>query len=89
MAHTVSRGSEITFRNVSGTGSLEWYSFKYHASDPEAGQAQIRVNDEVYPTNLSDFNSRAGRHHTVPVQLRLEPGDVNTIRFGTIGSEGR
>lgn len=37
---------------------------------------------------MSDLNSRAGSHHTVPVQLRLEPGDVNTIRFGAIGSEG-
>ncbi|KAJ4414595.1 hypothetical protein N0V82_007837 [Gnomoniopsis sp. IMI 355080] len=85
--HKVSRDSEITFHNVSGTGSLEWYAFKYHASHPEAGQAQIRVNDEVHPTNISDLNSRAGSHHTVPVQLRLEPGEVNTIRFGAIGSE--
>lgn len=87
--NTVSSGSEITFRNISGTGSLEWYSFKYHVSNPEAGQAHIRVNDELYPTNISELNSRAGSHHTIPVQLRLEPGDVNTIRFGATGSEGK
>lgn len=85
---TVSSDSEITFHNVSGTGALEWYSFQYRVNDPEAGQAQIRINDEVFPTNISDLNSRAGRHHEVPVQLRLEPGDINTIRFGRIGSEG-
>lgn len=85
----VSSGSEITFHNVSGTGSLEWYSFKYHVSDPEAGQAHIRVNDELHATNISELNSRAGSHHIVPVQLRLEPGDVNTIRFGATGSEGK
>lgn len=84
----VSPGSEIAFHNVSGTGSLEWYSLQYLVSDPEAGQAQIRVNDELYATNMSELNSRAGYHHVVPIQLRLEPGDVNTIRVGAIGAKG-
>lgn len=28
----------------------------------------------------------AGHHKAVPVQLRLQPGETNTITFGTIGS---
>lgn len=84
----VSAGSEIAFHNVTGTGELEWYSFLYHVSDSETGQVQIRINDESNPTNLSDLNSRAGRHHIVPVRLRLDAGDVNTIRFGAVGAAG-
>jgi hypothetical protein len=34
------------------------------------------------------MNSRAGYHRTVPVELTLYPGDVNTIKFGAIGSAG-
>lgn len=83
----VSSGSELVFNNVTGTGSLEWYTFHYDVSDPEAGEAQILINDDIHPTNLSDLNSRAGRHRAVPVQLRLLPGDTNTIRFGAIGDE--
>lgn len=85
----VSPGSEVVFNNVTGTGSLEWYTFHYDVSDPAAGEAQIIVNDDTQPTNLSDLNSRAGKHGAVPVQLRLREGDTNTIRFGAHGDEGK
>ncbi|KAL1872354.1 hypothetical protein Daus18300_004324 [Diaporthe australafricana] len=85
--NSVSSGSELVFNNVTGTGSLEWYTFHYDVSDPEAGEAQILVNDDIHPTNLSELNSRAGRHRAVPVQLRLLPGDTNTIRFGAVGDK--
>lgn len=85
---SVSPGSEIAFNNVTGTGSLEWYTFHYDVSDPGAGEAQIIINDDVHPTNLTDLNSRAGRHGAVPVQLRLRAGDTNTIRFGASGDKG-
>ena len=32
------------------------------------------------------MNSRAGYHGNIPVQLKLLPGDVNTIRVGASGS---
>lgn len=83
----MSPGSEIVFNNVTGTGSLEWYTFHYDVSDPAAGEAQIIINDDVHPTNLSELNSRAGRHGAVPVQLRLRAGDTNTIRFGASGDK--
>jgi len=53
-----------------------------------AGEAHIFVNDQVIPTNISDMNSRAGYHKTIPVELELKPGEVNTIKFGAIGSAG-
>lgn len=84
----VSPGSEVVFNNVTGTGSLEWYTFHYDVSDPAAGEAQIIVNDETHPTNLSELNSRAGKHGAVPVQLKLREGDTNTIRFGVNGNKG-
>lgn len=84
----VSPGSEVVFNNVTGTGSLEWYTFHYDVSDPAAGEAQIIVNDETHPTNLSELNSRAGKHGAVPVQLKLREGDTNTIRFGANGNKG-
>lgn len=84
----VSPGSEIVFKNVTGTGDLEWYTFHYDVSDPEAGEAQIIINDDIHPTNLSALNTRAGRHRAVPVQLKLRAGDTNTIRFGANGDKG-
>lgn len=83
-----SSGSEVAFRNVTGTGALEWYPFHYEVNDPTAGQAHITLNDEVYPTNMSELNSRAGRHRQVPDQLNSKRGYVNTIRFGAVGTEG-
>jgi hypothetical protein len=85
----VSPGSEVVFNNVTGTGSLEWYTFHYDVNDPAAGEAQILINDDVHPTNLSDLNSRAGRHGAVPVQLKLREGDINTIRFGAHGDKSK
>lgn len=86
---SVSSGSEVVFNNVTGTGSLEWYTFHYDVSDPAAGEAQIIINDDTQPMNLSDLNSRAGRHGAVPVQLSLREGDTNTIRFGAHGDKGK
>lgn len=101
-------GSDVTFHNITGTGSLEWVSIHYTVNDPEgnvinhlmvllhmlnqrfssAGQVHILLNDEAVPVNLSDLNSRAGYHRTVPVQLRLREGDVNTIKLGLSGRSG-
>ncbi|ORY72065.1 Arabinanase/levansucrase/invertase [Pseudomassariella vexata] len=78
--------SEVTFRNVTGTGSKQWLSFHYRVSNPEAGEAHILVNDEP-AINISSLNSRAGYHNSIPVQLTLKPGDVNTITFGSTGKE--
>ncbi|KAI1080179.1 carbohydrate-binding module family 35 protein [Whalleya microplaca] len=84
--HGANGDSEVTFRNVTGTGSLQWLSFHYKANNPQAGEAHIFVNDEP-PVNISSLNSRAGYHTSTPVQLRLEAGDVNTIKFGSTGSD--
>jgi hypothetical protein len=102
----VKAGEEMVFRNITGTGSLQWLSFHYTVNNPEgttslphrdvvaltytgiAGQAHITINDEVYSTNLSDHNSRAGYHGQVPVQLVLNSGDVNTVRVGATGADG-
>jgi hypothetical protein len=54
-----------------------------------AGQATILVNDALQPVNIFDLNSRAGYHPVVPVQLVLKPGDVNTLRFGAIGTSSK
>jgi hypothetical protein len=54
-----------------------------------AGDAHIYVNDQPAPLNISELNSRAGYHHTVPIQLTLKPGDTNTIRFAAMGTSGR
>ncbi|KAJ9144135.1 Glycosyl hydrolase family 43 protein [Pleurostoma richardsiae] len=85
--HKISPGSEVTFRNVTGTGAFQWLTFHYNVNDPEAGQAHITLNDDVVPTNLSDLNSRAGYQSEIPVQLRLFEGDINTIRVGVTGSK--
>lgn len=83
----VSPGSEVVFNNVTGTGDLEWYTFHYDVNDAGAGEAQILINDDMHPTNLSELNSRAGKHGAVPVQLKLREGDTNTIRFGASGDK--
>ncbi|KAI1473830.1 carbohydrate-binding module family 35 protein [Daldinia eschscholtzii] len=85
--HGVGDSSEVTFHNVTGTGSRQWLSFHYRVTNPEAGEAHIFVNDEP-PVNISSLNSRAGYHTSTPVQLTLKPGDVNTITFGATGSDG-
>ncbi|EMR63395.1 putative galactan -beta-galactosidase protein [Eutypa lata UCREL1] len=82
----VSSDSEVTFHNVTGTGSLQWFAFHYKVNDPEAGEAYIYVNDEP-AVNISSLNHRAGYHPVVPVQLKLQPGDVNTITVGSVGTE--
>ncbi|KAI0491033.1 carbohydrate-binding module family 35 protein [Xylaria cf. heliscus] len=76
--------NEMTFHNVTGTGSLQWLAFHYQVNNPEAGEAYVIVNDEP-AVNISSLNSRAGYHDSTPVQLKLRNGDVNTIRFGFIG----
>ncbi|KAI2617116.1 carbohydrate-binding module family 35 protein [Hypoxylon sp. NC1633] len=85
--HGVSDASEVTFHNITGTGSRQWLSFHYSVGSPEAGEAYILVNDEP-AVNISSLNSRAGYHASTPVQLNLKRGDVNTITFGAIGSDG-
>ncbi|KAK8087103.1 galactan 1-3-beta-galactosidase [Apiospora phragmitis] len=90
MVHRLRTGDEVTFRNVTGLGGAphEWVSVRYTVNDPDAGEAYIRVNDQAAPVNLSEYNSCAGYHDTVPVRLRLEEGDVNTITLGAIGTAG-
>ncbi|KAI5867826.1 carbohydrate-binding module family 35 protein [Durotheca rogersii] len=84
--HGVGDASEVTFRNVTGTGSRQWLSFHYRVNNPEAGEAHIFVNDGP-AINISSLNSRAGYHASTPLQLTLKAGDVNTITFGATGSE--
>ncbi|KAK7948138.1 uncharacterized protein PG986_009024 [Apiospora aurea] len=83
-------GDEIAFRNVTGRPGTphEWVSIRYTVNDPDAGEAYVKVNDQTAPVNLSEYNSRAGYHHTVPVRLRLDEGDVNTITLGAVGAAG-
>ncbi|KAH8205160.1 hypothetical protein TruAng_000725 [Truncatella angustata] len=73
--------SEVTFRNVSGTGSLQWLRLHYRTVFPSvslASEAFIIVNDnEVF--NMSELNSRAGYRGVTPIQLKLRAGDVNTV----------
>ncbi|KAI0838275.1 carbohydrate-binding module family 35 protein [Hypoxylon sp. FL0890] len=85
--HGVHSESEVTFHNVTGTGERQWLSFHYRVNNPEAGEAHIFVNDEP-AVNISSLNSRAGYHTSTSVQLTLKRGDVNTITFGAIGSDG-
>ncbi|KAK7757532.1 hypothetical protein SLS62_000547 [Diatrype stigma] len=84
--HEVSSDSEVTFHNVTGTGALQWFAFHYRVNDPAAGEAYIYVNDEP-AVNVSSLNHRAGYHPVVPVQLKLNTGDVNTITVGSVGTE--
>lgn len=44
------------------------------------------VNDDVKPTNISALNSRAGFHKTVPVEIHLEKGSENVVKFGVEGA---
>ncbi|KAI1264241.1 glycosyl hydrolase [Xylariaceae sp. FL1019] len=82
---TASNGvQEMTFRNVTGTGDLQWVALDYSVNNPRSGEAYIKVNDEP-ALNISSLNSRAGYHHSVPVQLKLRAGDDNTIVVGSIG----
>ena len=55
---------------------------------PLAGQAHISVNEHLVSVNISNFNSRAGYSKSVPVELSLREGDVNTITIGAVGSRG-
>ncbi|KAK8107865.1 carbohydrate-binding module family 35 protein [Apiospora kogelbergensis] len=96
MVHRLRTGDEMTFRNVTGLGleasssGYEWVSVLYTVNDADAGEAYIKVNGEHQgvPVNLTEYNSRAGHHHTVPVRLRLDAGDLNTITLGAVGTEG-
>ncbi|CZR60141.1 uncharacterized protein PAC_10037 [Phialocephala subalpina] len=85
--HRIGSDSQVTFQNVIGTGHPQWFSIHYSVNSPEIGEAHIFVNDEPRPTNISLFNSRAGYHKVVPMELTLKPGNVNTITFGAMGSE--
>ena len=89
MVHHLRTGDEVTLRNVTGhlgSSFYEWVSIRYTVNDPDAGEAYIKVNDQAIPVNLSEYNSRAGHHHTVPVRLSLDAGDVNTITLGAVGT---
>lgn len=88
MVHRLRTGDEVLFNNVTGRlgTSHEWVSVKYTVNDPDAGEAYIKFNDQATPVNLSEYNSRAGYHHTVPVRLRLDAGGVNAITLGAIGT---
>ncbi|KAK7980512.1 hypothetical protein PG989_012969 [Apiospora arundinis] len=97
MVRRLRTGDEMTFQNVTGLGLRtsspphhEWVSIRYTVNDPAAGEAYVMVNDEHKgtPVNISEYNSRAGHHQAVPVRLRLDAGDVNTITIGAIGTEG-
>lgn len=44
------------------------------------------VNDDTKPTNISALNSRAGFHNTVPVEIHLEKGSENVVKFGVEGA---
>ncbi|KAI0964834.1 glycosyl hydrolase [Xylaria arbuscula] len=83
---TGSGSTEITFWNVTGTGSMQWLAFDYTVNKQNAGDAYVVVNNEP-AVNISSLNSRAGYHHLVPVQLKLRSGDDNTIVFGSIGQD--
>ncbi|KAI8630321.1 carbohydrate-binding module family 35 protein [Xylariaceae sp. FL1651] len=79
--------NEVTFHNVTGTGSLQWLAFHYKVNNPEAGEVYIVVNNEP-AVNISSLNSRAGYHESTPVQLTLKAGDGNTITLGSLGEDG-
>ncbi|KAI1291046.1 glycosyl hydrolase [Xylaria venustula] len=83
---TAGGSTEITFRNVTGTGSMQWLAFDYTANKQNAGDAYVIINNEPV-VNISSLNSRAGYYHLVPVQLKLRSGDDNTIVFGSIGQD--
>ncbi|EPE30279.1 Arabinanase/levansucrase/invertase [Glarea lozoyensis ATCC 20868] len=80
--------SEVVFRNVTGEGGKQWVSFHYAVNNRSAGEAHISINDQQVPTNISSLNSNAGFHNTVPVEIVLEKGDKNVIRFGAMGETG-
>ncbi|KAH8884985.1 Arabinanase/levansucrase/invertase [Thozetella sp. PMI_491] len=87
--HDIGPGSEVLFSGIVGTGEMEHVTFHYtHISGSGVGEAHIFVNDDSTPILLSDLNSRAGRHSSVPVPLKLMAGETNTIRFGVTGSSG-
>merc|ERR1712098_838616 len=48
----------------------------------------VDTKSQVVSTNISEMNSRAGEHKSVPVELRLNLGDENTITFGVAGDKG-
>ncbi|CAG8978851.1 hypothetical protein HYALB_00008506 [Hymenoscyphus albidus] len=84
--HRVDSSSGLVFRNITGTGKKQWVSFHYTVNSQEAGDAFIMVNEETRPTNISALNLRAGFHNTVPVEIHLERGSENIIKFGVEGS---
>ncbi|KAG9237470.1 Arabinanase/levansucrase/invertase [Amylocarpus encephaloides] len=83
----ISESGQAIFRNVTGGGRKQWVSFHYTVNDQEAGEAHVTVNSDALPTNISSLNCRAGFHKTVPIELHLEKGDENVIRFGATGSK--
>jgi hypothetical protein len=83
----VNRSSNVTFTNIVGNGDKQWVSFEYTVSNVTAGEAHVSVNGGA-PINLSELNSRAGHHSTVPVALTLNKG-ANSLTFGTTSADGR
>jgi hypothetical protein len=86
--HKIDPSSHVTFKEVNGTGEAQWVSMHYTTEQPYAGSAYVIINDETTPRVISDYNRRAGFHHTIPIRLTLENGPINTIRFGCSGEEG-
>ncbi|KAE9363302.1 carbohydrate-binding module family 35 protein [Stipitochalara longipes BDJ] len=84
----ITEENQITFKNVTGTGSPQWIAIHYTVNDPEEGEAQISINDDPVAMKISLLNSRAGHHRIVPVELTLQPGDINSITFGATRSSG-
>ena len=85
--YTVNNPDGMSFPN----SHLFWpcnYANLANETPPLAGQAHISVNDHLVSVNISNFNSRAGYSKTVPVELSLREGDVNTIAIGAVGSQG-
>ncbi|KAJ7218316.1 Arabinanase/levansucrase/invertase [Mycena rebaudengoi] len=85
--HNINRSSNVTFTNIVGNGDKQWVSFEYTVSNVTAGEAHVSVNGRA-PINLSELNSRAGHHSTVPVALTLNKG-ANSLTFGTTSADGR
>ncbi|KAI9048980.1 hypothetical protein LZ554_006829 [Drepanopeziza brunnea f. sp. 'monogermtubi'] len=83
--HQIDTQSQVVFQNITGTGKPQWLALHYTVNDAAAGEAHLAINDQPVPTKISDMNCRAGQQKTIPVELTLKPGDVNTITFGVTG----
>jgi hypothetical protein len=55
----VSPGSEVTFRNVTGTGAFQWLTFHYNVNDPEG----MRTSRYRYIDYVAADSREAGQAH--------------------------